>query len=507
MPHPTKAYFSAESHLVFDQLKKLLGQTALYGLSSILGKVLNFLLVPLHTAVLSQSAYGINTDFYVLIAFLIVILTYGMETSFFRFSEKRTEKKDVVYSTAFLSILITTGLFIALAFVFFDPLASALKYESNSRYIQWLLLILAMDAIAAIPFARLRAQNRAVRFVVVKLTLIFANILFNLIFFLPSIINSRLPFDPMPYWFGENMGVGYIFLANLFASAIMLLMLLPELLKVPWKFDTAIWRAMLVFGVPLMISGLAGVANEMLDRQLLKYLLPEDIWQSQVGIYGAVYKISIFLVLFNQAFRYAAEPFFFSSEKKENAKETFAVVMNYFVIVMSLGFVLIMAYLDVVKHFIDSKFWEGLYIVPILLMANVFLGVNTNLSFWYKLSDKTNYAIVITGFGLLLTVGLNVYLIPRLGYEGAAWATLASYGGMMLLSYILGQRVYPIPYQTGRIVLVMILAFLFGYLAYHFSMNTFVPQTAIFLGFVALLAFLERDALKRLKLRIQQRNS
>jgi O-antigen/teichoic acid export membrane protein len=279
------------------------------------------------------------------------------------------------------------------------------------------------------------------------------------------------------------------------------------MLRVPWKFDIALWRAMLVFGIPLMISGLAGVANEMFDRQLLKYLLPENTWQAQVGIYGAVYKISIFLVLFNQAFRYAAEPFFFSSEKRENAKETFAVVMNYFVMVMSIGFVLIMAYLDVVKHFIDSKFWEGLHIVPILLMANVFLGVNTNLSFWYKLSDRTNYAIVITGFGLLLTIGLNVYLIPKIGYEGAAWATLVSYGGMMLLSYILGQRLYPIPYKTGRIVLVMLLAFLFGYLAYHFSMNTFVPQTAFFIGFIGLLAFLERDALKRLKQRLQQRNA
>jgi O-antigen/teichoic acid export membrane protein len=492
---------------VFDQLKRLFGQTAVYGLSSILGKVLNFLLVPLHTAVLTQSAYGINTDFYVLIAFLIVILTYGMETAFFRFSEKRNQQKELVYSTALLSILATTGLFMAAAFLFFEPLTTALKYQDNQQYIQWLLLILAMDAIAAIPFARLRAQNRALRFVVIKLTLISSNIAFNLLFFLPALVNARLPFDPLPYWFGENLGVGYIFLANLLASAIMLIMLLPEMVKVPWRFNWSLWKAMLVFGIPLMISGLAGIANEMLDRQLLKYLLPEANWQAQVGIYGAVYKISIFLILFNQAFRYAAEPFFFSSQKRENAKETFAVVMNYFVIVMSIGFVMIMAYLDIVKYFIDSKFWEGLHIVPILLMANVFLGVNTNLSFWYKLSDKTNYAIVITGIGLLLTVGLNVYLIPKIGYEGAAWATLASYGGMMVISYFLGQRMYPIPYQTGRIVFVMILAFLFGYLAYHFSMNTFVPQTAFFIGFLGLLAWLERDALKRLKVRIQQRKA
>lgn len=256
-----------------------------------------------------------------------------------------------------------------------------------------------------------------------------------------------------------------------------------------------------------MISGLAGVANEMLDRQLLKYLLPENTWQAQVGIYGAVYKISIFLVLFNQAFRYAAEPFFFSSNKQENAKETFAMVMNYFVLIMALGFVFIMAYLDVFKHFIDDKFWEGLYIVPILLMANVFLGINTNLSFWYKLSDKTNYAIIITGFGLVLTLVFNIWLIPIMGYEGAAWATLVSYAGMTFLSFFLGQRHYPIPYNTKSILTVLILAFGLGYLAYRFSMDNFVPQTAFFLTFLAASAYIERNALKALIRRLRTRNS
>jgi len=492
---------------VLEQLKKLAGQTALYGLSSILGKVLNFMLVPLHTAVLSQAAFGINTDFYVLIAFLIVLLTYGMETSFFRFSEKHDQEKDAVYSTALISILASTGVFMVLAVAFFKPLASALKYEANPQYIVLLLIILAMDAIAAIPFARLRAQNRAARFVTVKLALIFGNIFFNLLFFAPALINTRLPFDLVPYWFGSDLGVGYIFIANLLASSIMLIMLVPEMIKVPWKFNPLLWKGMLIFGVPLMISGLAGVANEMLDRQLLKYLLPEDTWQAQVGIYGAVYKISIFLVLFNQAFRYAAEPFFFSSNKQEKAKETFAVVMNYFVIVMAMGYVFIMAYLDVFQFFIDEKFWEGLYIVPILLMANVFLGINTNLSFWYKLSDKTNYAIIITGFGLVLTLVFNIWLIPIMGYAGAAWATLISYAGMMVLSFVLGQRYYPIPYDTKSIVTVLILAFGLGYLAHRFSMDNFVPQTAFFLAFLAATAYIERNAIKALIKRMRTRNS
>ena len=461
------------------------------------------MLVPLHTAVLSRAAFGINTDIYAIIAFFIVILTYGMETSFFRFSEKYAEKKDRVYSTAFLSIVGTSAAFILLFGLFAEPISTALKYGENQNYIWWMVIILGMDAVAAIPFARLRAENKAAKFVFVKLALIFSNILFNLLFFTPALVNRNLPFDLLPYWFGQDLGVGYIFLANLIASIIMLLLLLPQIFKAKFAFDFSLWKEMLIFGIPLLISGLAGVANELLDRQLLKYLLPEDQWQVQVGIYGAVYKLSIFLILFNQAFRYAAEPFFFSNNKEANAKKTFAMVMNYFVIIMSIGFVLIMAYLDIVKHFIDEKFWEGLAIVPILLLANLFLGINTNLSFWYKLSDRTHQAIWITGFGLIITLAVNIWLIPIMGYTGAAWATLASYAGMTVLSYLLGQHYYPIPYQTGRILLVVALAFVFGSLAYYYSMNTFVPQTAFFLVFLAILAWLERDALQKLRLKLQ----
>lgn len=490
---------------MFDQLKKLFSQTAIYGLSSILGRVLNFLLVPLHTAVLSQSAYGVNTDIYVLIAFLIVIMTYGMETSFFRFSEKYPDKKDTVYSTAIISILISTAVYLGIYLLFQDSIIHVLKYEDTPRYVLYMMLILSIDVLAAIPFARLRAQNRAIRFVSVKMTLMGVSILANLVFFAPALINAHYPQQNIPYWFGENLGVEYVFIANVLASSVMLLMLLPEMFKVPLKFDASLWKAMMIFGLPLLISGLAGVANEFLDRQLLKYLLPEDSWRAQVGIYGAVYKLSMFLILFNQAFRYAAEPFFFSNNKQENAKETFAVVMRYFVIVMSVGFVFIIAYLDIFKYFIDEKFWEGLYIVPILLLANVFLGINTNLSFWYKLSDKTNYAILITGFGLVLTLTVNIWLIPRIGFEGAAWATLVSYIGMTVLSYLLGRKIYHIPYQTKHILAVVFVAFAFGWLAYHFSMNNFVPQTTFFIAFILILGWLEKDAIQKLKERLQSR--
>lgn len=484
---------------MFNQLKKLAGQTAIYGLSSILGKVLNFMLVPLHTAVLSRAEFGVNTDIYTIIAFLIVLLTYGMETSFFRFSEKYTDKRDTVYTTALISILLSTAAFILVFFIFYSPITEALKYGNQSRFVLWMIMILAIDTIAAIPFAKLRAQNRGLRFVTVKLVLITANVLINLLFFMPALINRHLPFDAMPYFFGENLGVEYIFIANLLASILMLVLLLPEFTGFKWNFDKVLWRQMLVFGIPLMISGLAGVANELLDRQLLKYLLPENIWQAEVGVYGAVYKLSIFLVLFNQAFRYAAEPFFFSSAGQEKAKETFATVMTYFVIAMCTGFVLIMAYLDIFKYFIDSKFWDGLHIVPILLLANIFLGINTNLSFWYKLSDKTRHAIWITGFGLVLTVIFNVWLIPKIGYEGAAWATLISYAGMMGLSYVMGQRYYPIPYDTKKITFILTSAAILGYLAYRYAMLNFVPQTAAFVAFVLLIMLLERRNLIKLK--------
>ncbi len=487
---------------MFEKLKNLLSQTALYGLSSILGKILNFMLVPLHTAVLTQGSYGVNTDFYTIIGFLVVVFTYGLETAFFRFSEKYPDKKNNVYTTALLSIISTSTVFFVIFSLFHDDITAILKYENHPEYIWWMMFILCFDAISAIPFAQLRAQNRAVRFVSIKLSLIISNIFFNLLFFTPSIINNKLPFDLMPYWFGQDLGVGYIFLANLLASLVMIILILPQIVTIKYQFDFSLWKKMLLFSLPLMISGLAGVANELLDRQLIKYLLPDNIWQAQLGIYGAVYKISIFLILFNQSFRYAAEPFFFSNSKNDDSKKTLAFVMNYFVIVMAIGFVLIMSYLDVVKHFIDSKFWEGLYIVPLLLMANVFLGINTNLSFWYKLSDRTNQAIIITGFGLLITIIANVVLIPKIGYAGAAWATLISYVGMTVLSYILGQHYYPIPYKTGRILFILFIAFVSGYLAQHFAMNNFVPQTLIFIGFILILGFLEKENIIKLKARI-----
>ena len=488
--------------MLFERLKSLLSQTAIYGLSSVLGRLINFVLVPIHTAALSQAEFGINTDVYTLVAFLIVVTTYGMETAFFRFSEKPEFSKADVYKTSFLSILGSSIIFILFTIIAFPHIVVWMRYEDFSEFVVFMIVILSLDTLAAIPFAKLRSEGRALRFVSIKLTLIGVNVILNVFFFVycqAALDEGLFLSDWISEWYNTEMKVQYIFISNLVASSVMFLMLIPAWRSLQGKFNWLLWRKLLWFSLPLLIGGLAGVANEMLDRQILKYLLPEDIAMAQLGIYGAVYKLSIFLVLFNQSFRYAAEPFFFSTEKENNSKETFAVVLRYFVVVMVIGFVFIVSFIDIFKHFIDEKFWEGLHILPILLLANIFLGINLNLSIWYKLIDKTSYGIIITGVGLVFTIGLNIYLVPKMGYEGAAWATLVSYTSMALTSFFLGQRFYRIPYQVGRILFYIILSTVASWLAWNYSKTNFVPQTLIFASFVGMLMLLERKQILKLK--------
>lgn len=490
-----------------ENLKKLAGQTALYGLSSILGKTINFLLTPIHTAFLTEAAFGRNVDFYTLIGFLVVLVTYGFETAFFRFSEKPGQNKAHVYSTATWSLIISSAVFLMVALLFKDHWASLLLWEDNPEYVVLLAAILVMDALAAIPFARLRAQNRALRFVAIKLTLIGVTFLMNLLFFygFPAITaNNWLGASLIQQFYNGEIGVHFIFYANFIGSFVMLLLLLPEFRALDKIFDVKIWKQMMWFGIPLMIGGFAGIANELLDRQLLKYLPApnnEDPFV-QVGIYGAVYKLSIFLVLFNQAFRYAAEPFFFAQARTNN-RQTLAVVMRYFTIVLCVGMVAVLAGIDFLKFFIDEKFHSGLFILPILLLANIFLGINTHLSIWYKLSDRTGYGILVTGVGLIFTLTFNLWLIPIMGYAGAAWATLVSYFAMTVVSYLLGQRYYHIPYPVGRIFLHILMAVIFSYLAFvilpeglHLRMGVLAVYLAlvIALEYKPLLPYLKRKS-------------
>ena len=460
--------------------------------------MINFLLVPLQTAVLSQAEYGVNVDFYSLIAFFIVICTFGMETAYFRFSEKEGWDERKVFGTSITMILIVLGALGLLTYFGQNALLGALRYEDTPEYLGYLFAILALDALAAIPFARLRRQNKAVRFAGVKLALIFSNVLVNLYFFLPALWELN---EATPWFTHELRGVQYIFIANLCASSLMLLLLLPTFKGLKFSLDKKYTKGLLAFGIPLLIGGLAGIANEMLDRQLLKYLLPRDSWAQGVGIYGAVYKISIFLVLFNQAFRYAAEPFFFKNANLGDGKQKMASVMEGFAWVMCVGFVLIIAGLDYLKFFIDEKFWVGLHLVPILLLANVILGINTNLNMWYKVSDKTTYGIYITFVGLTFTVVGNLVLIPQMGIMGAAITTLVAYAAMLLASALWGQKLYPVPYNWTKLSGMVVSATIVAFLIHYAEIGNTIFKISAGVCYLFVMLALERNGLFKFAIR------
>ncbi len=466
-------------------IRKLAGQTAIYGLSSIIGRLLNYLLVPLYTYTFAPEAYGTVTELYAYAGFLMVLFTYGMETAFFRYSGNIGNPRKV-FSTAFTSLLFTTLLLSGVLIAFRYPIAARLHYSGHEQYIVWFALIIGLDALASIPFARLRAEEKPVRFATVKVLNIGINIGLNLFFIVlcPWILRSEglsafhaiigRIYDP-------TIGVGYIFISNLVASAATLLILLPELRRSRLSIDPVLWRKMVLYSLPLMFVGFAGIINEMLDRVLLKFLLPYSIEKNTalLGIYGANYKLSILLTLFIQAFRYAAEPFFFQQAGHENAPKLYARVLNWFVIAGMCIFLFILLYLDILKYFIGPKYHSGLNVVPILLMANLMLGIYYNLSIWYKLTDKTVYGALISIGGAVITVVLNILWIPVLGYMGSAWATLICYGSMVLASWWLGRKYYPVPYKIARIAGYILLGSLI-YLAAHYLIDPLLPGRLLF---------------------------
>ena len=464
-----------------NPLKKLLGQTAIYGLSSIVGRLLNYLLVPLYTRYFTTSEYGDVTLLYAYAAFLLIILSYGIETAFFRFSQREPNKR-VVYSTALISLLISSSLFVGFIYFNAQSIANTLSFGQHPEYIQYFAFIIGLDTLSSISFAKLRELNQATRFALIRLLNIFINIGLNLFFIIycPFAIKNNLPTaEFIQSIYSPSIGIGYIFIANLVSSVVTILMLVPEMSKSLWRFDKALWRKMMVYALPLMVAGLAGITNETIDRILLQYLLPADISASEIGLYSAFYKLSIIMTLFVQTFRFAAEPFFFSQERERNAKQVYAQVMKYFSIVTAFIFLSVMIYYDLVKQFIGTSFHDerGATIVPILLLANLFLGLYYNLSVWYKLTEKTSYGAYMSLFGAAITIVLNLVLIPYFGFVGSAWATLCCYFLMALCSYFLGQKYYPIPYPLGRIAmyfgLVIGFYFLSAYLSLGMAINTF----------------------------------
>ncbi|HMT30386.1 MAG TPA: polysaccharide biosynthesis C-terminal domain-containing protein [Bacteroidia bacterium] len=486
-------------------LRKLAGQSAIYGLSSIVGRFLNYLLVPLHTNIFKHPGeYGVVTELYAYISFLMIIYTYGMETSFFHFSEKEKENKNKVFSTGMVALLFSTILLSGSIILFSGNIADVLDYQKHPEYITWMALIIGFDTLTALPFARLRQQAKAQKFAVLKVANIIINITFNMLFFII-----------LPVWYkGEAgllksfahliynpaVGVGYVFIANLLASAATLLMMIPEFRFNKEEFDKQLLQKIVLYSLPLLVAGLAGMVNETLDRIMLKFLVNDHASaMNQLGIYGACYKLSILMTLFIQAFRYAAEPFFFAQFKKEDARKVYALVMKYFVITCAIIFLAIMMYLDIIKYFIGKNYWPGLKVVPILLLANICLGIFFNLSMWYKLTGETRFGAYFAVFGAVITITFNYMLIPKMGYMGAAWTTLICYASMMLASYITGQKKYPVSYETKRILayvgIAIILFLISKMIEQYFHPNTTIQlliNTIILFGYLFMLSKKER---------------
>jgi O-antigen/teichoic acid export membrane protein len=438
-------------------IKKLAKQTATYGFSTILGRLLNYSLVPLHLRVFAPAEYAPIGDLYSYVAFLGVLLTYGLETAYFRFSRSE-ENPEKVYNTAYISHLISSAIFLTIFLVFASPIAGFLKYPGHVEYVILFTFIVVFDALTAIPLARLRKENRAKRFVSVRFTNISINVVFNLIFLLllPWLVTQGIE---VPFY-DKTIGVGYVFIANLISSGFTLVLLMPQLRKVHFNFDRELWKRMMVYSWPILIMGFAGMVNEVFDRILLKYLLPPDTQQYLVGIYSACYKISIFMTLFVQMFRFAAEPFFFGQAEDKNSYKVYADVMKYFVLAGGLIFLGVMLYLDLVKDILigNPEYYPGLIIVPWLLLANLFLGMFFNYSFWFKLTDKTTAGASISIFGAVVTLLLNWLLIPIMGYLGSAIATFICYAAMMLACYWMGRKRFPVPYDNARILFYLALA-------------------------------------------------
>ena len=475
-----------------NPIKKLFGEIAIYGLSSIIGRLLNYLLVPLYTYVFINPAdYGVVSELYAWVAFLIVILTFGMETAFFKFIQNEGDQKNV-FSTAFSALLSLNSVFFLIILLFYQDIASLLLYEDHGEYIVMLGAIVSIDAISALPLAKLRAEEKAKRFSIIQLSSIAVNIILNVIFLL--------------FWFDYNnpeQGVFYIFLANLIASLVKPIFLFKSFTLIR-GIDRSLLKRMLVFSFPLAIAGFAGIINETLDRILLKQMLynPEnpsslDYAEAQVGIYSASYKLAMLIAILLQAYRYAAEPFFFSQMKNQNRNKIYSQIMNVFIAFVCGIFLLVTLNIDIFKYFIQNEtYWVGLQVVPILLMANIFLGIYYNQSIWFKLSGKTKFGAYIALFGASLTVLINILYIPKFGYMACAWATLIVYFTQMVISYILGQRHYPIPYNLKKFIfyisLALALFFLSPYIKVdNFTVNLFI-QNSLLLMFVLTAVYIER---------------
>ncbi len=437
-------------------MKVLAKETAIYGLSSIIGKFLNYLLVPLYTYVLARTAdYGIVTNLYAWTALLLVILTYGMETGFFRFANREDYDPKQVYRTAFVALLTTSTIFAVLCVAFQHPIADFLGYADHSEFIAMMAVTVALDAFACIPFAYLRYQKRPLLFAALKLLFVVLNIAFNLLFLVVLKKND----------------VVYVFISNILATTIQTLCLLPFCLPRGARFSWPVLKEMLRYSLPLLVLGVAGIMNQTLDRILFPYLYPYDDADAQLGIYGACFKVAMVMMMFTQAFRYAYEPFVFAKHKDRQSVEAYADAMKYYILFSFMIMMIVIFYLDIFRYIIADSYWEGLKIVPVVLWTYIFQGVYFNLSFWYKLTDETKWGAWFSLIGLVITFVLQVVFVPKVGYWASCGSSLVCYLTIMLLSYFIGQKKAPIPYNIKRIGMYMVLTV--GLLAVYYALRLY----------------------------------
>jgi len=422
------------------EVKKLAGQTLIYGLGTIVPRFLHYaVLTPFYTRIFTKTSdYGVVTELYAWMVVLLVILTYGMETGFFRFVQNSNDSEKV-YSTTLISLFLTSLLFVILVIIFIQPVSVVMNYRNNYDYIKMFAGIVAIDAFIAIPFAKLRMDKKPLKFSIIKIlnVIITLGLVIFLLKIAPDIYQNNTGWFRRIY--NPDYKIGYIFMANLISSAVTLLMLLPVIIKVKFSFDFGLWKRMFLYSYPLLLAGLSGSINDAIDKILLRRMIGEEEGLSILGKYGAAYKIGVLMAIFIQMFRFAAEPFFFERAGKSDAKETYAFVMRYFIIVMLIVFLGINLYISGLQYIVGKNYREALVVVPIISMAYLLYGVYINHSIWYKLNDLTRYAVYITLIGAVITILINLIFIPAYGYMASAWAHIASYSAMIVFSFIFAQ--------------------------------------------------------------------
>ena len=465
------------------KLQTIAKDTAIYGLSSIIGRFLNYLLVPLYTAQLSAASggYGVITNMYAYVALILVILTFGMETTYFRFTNKQHTDSQVVYSTTLISVGTVSALFAALVIIFITPISSLMGYGDHPEYVWVMAVTVAIDAFLCIPFSHMRQQKKAIKFASLKLLNIVVSILLNVIYFA---------------WM-DGKDVGYAFYINLVCTAMLALCLFTEYTGFRWKLDTKLLRTMLSYTWPILVFGIAGILNQTADKMLFPYIYEGSDMHDQLGIYGACSKIAMIMAMITQAFRFAYEPIVFSGVKEKGQHEMYEQAMKYFIIFTLLAFLMVVGYLDILKYIIRRpEYWVGLKVVPIVMAAEIMMGIYFNLSFWYKIIDKTIWGAWFSGIGCLVLLAVNYFFVPKYGYMACAWGGVAGYGVAMVTSYFVGQKYYPLNYPLKDIALYVIGAFV-AFCAMYWAHNylplwaSLIFNTLLILGYIGMI--IKRD--------------